>query len=55
MLVADADTGAILGSASNPSFDPNKRNITNWLDYNLEPFEPGSTMKIWTYMVGLLI
>ena len=50
ILVADADTGAILGSASNPSFDPNKRNITNWLDYNLEPFEPGSTMKIWTYM-----
>ncbi len=53
LLVADADTGAILGSASNPSFDPNKRNITNWLDYNLEPFEPGSTMKIWTYMAAM--
>jgi len=53
ILVADADTGAILGSASNPSFDPNKRNITNWLDYNLEPFEPGSTMKIWTYMAAM--
>ena len=53
ILVADADTGAILGSASNPSFDPNKRNITNWLDYNLEPFEPGSTMKIWTYMATM--
>lgn len=53
ILVADADTGAILGSASNPSFDPNKRNITNWLDYNLEPFEPGSTMKIYTYMATM--
>lgn len=53
ILVADADTGAILGSASNPSFDPNKRNITNWLDYNLEAFEPGSTMKIWTYMATM--
>ena len=51
ILVADADTGAILGSASNPSFDPNTRNITNWLDYNVSyAFEPGSTMKIYTYM-----
>lgn len=53
ILVADADTGAILGSASNPSFDPNKRNITNWLDYNINPFEPGSTMKIYTYMAAM--
>lgn len=54
ILVADADTGAIIGSASNPSFDPNKRNITNWLDYNISyPFEPGSTMKIYTYMATM--
>ena len=52
-IYADADTGAVLGAASNPSFDPNKRNITNWLDYNLEPFEPGSTMKIYTYMAAM--
>lgn len=54
ILVADADTGAILGSASNPSFDPNKRNMTNYLDYNVAvPFEPGSTMKIYTYMATM--
>lgn len=54
ILVADADTGAILGSASNPSFDPNKRNMTNYLDYNVSvPFEPGSTMKIYTYMATM--
>lgn len=54
LLVADADTGAILGSASNPSFDPNKRNMTNYLDYNIAvPFEPGSTMKIYTYMATM--
>jgi len=54
ILVADADTGAILGSASNPSFDPNKRNIVNWSDYNIAlPFEPGSTMKIYTYMAAM--
>ena len=54
ILVADADTGAILGSTSNPSFDPNKRNITNYLDYNVSvAFEPGSTMKIFTYMATM--
>lgn len=54
ILVADADTGAILGSASNPSFDPNKRNMTNYLDYNVSvAFEPGSTMKIYTYMATM--
>lgn len=54
ILVADADTGAILGSASNPSFDPNKRNIVNYLDYNVAvAFEPGSTMKIYTYMATM--
>lgn len=54
ILVADAKTGAILGAASDPSFDPNKRNITVWEDYNVSvPFEPGSTMKIWSYMATM--
>lgn len=51
ILAANAKTGAIIGAASNPSFDPNKRNLVNYLDYNVAyPFEPGSTMKIYTYM-----
>ncbi len=54
ILVADAKTGAILGAASDPSFDPNKRNMTNYLDYNVSvPFEPGSTMKVYTYMAAM--
>ena len=30
MAVMDADTGAILGYSSTPSFDPNIRNLTNY-------------------------
>ncbi len=51
IIVANAKTGAVLGAVSNPSFDPNKRNIKNYLDYTTGvAFEPGSTMKTWTYM-----
>ena len=51
MIVADAKTGAILSYATFPSFDPNKRNITNYLDLMTGmPFEPGSTMKIFSYL-----
>lgn len=54
IIVADAKTGKILGYATNPSFDPNKRNITNYLDpISSVAFEPGSTMKIYTYMAAL--
>ncbi len=54
MLVADAKTGKILASASSPSFDPNLRNLTNYLDPNISfTYEPGSTMKIYTYMATL--
>lgn len=54
IMIADAKTGAILASSTSPSFDPNERNITNYLDMNVSsPYEPGSTMKIFTYMAAM--
>lgn len=51
IMLADAKTGAILASGTYPSFDPNKKNISNYLNLNTQiAFEPGSTMKIFTYM-----
>ena len=52
--VMDAKTGDILGSASSPSFDPNKLNLTNY-ENPLTSFvyEPGSVMKIYTYMCAI--
>lgn len=50
----DAKTGAILSSASTPSFDPNIRNITNYENPLISyAFEPGSTMKTYTYMCAM--
>lgn len=52
--IADAKTGAILATANSPSFDPNKRNITNYMDLLVSlPYEPGSTMKTYTYMAAI--
>ena len=54
MMVADAKTGAILASSTYPSFDPNLRNIKNYVDYNIGyAYEPGSTMKTFSYMAAL--
>lgn len=53
-VVADAKTGAILGSTSYPSFNPNIKNITNYLNPLVSfAYEPGSTMKTFTYMATM--
>ena len=52
--VADAKTGAILGSASNPTFDLNKLNITDYLNPLVSyQYEPGSTMKIYSFLASM--
>lgn len=54
ITILDAKTGAVLGTATAPSFDPNVRNITNYLDMLVAaPYEPGSTMKTFTYMAAM--
>ena len=54
MIVADAKTGAILGYSSTPSYDPNLRNMTSYVDPIVgNPYEPGSTMKIFSYMCAI--
>ncbi|MBE6153047.1 MAG: penicillin-binding protein [Firmicutes bacterium] len=54
ITVADAKTGKILATGSKPSFDPNIKDITSYLNpLTSYEFEPGSTMKIYTYMTAL--
>ncbi len=54
VTVANAKTGAILGSASVPSFDPNKLNITQYNNPLVSfSYEPGSTMKIFSFMAAI--
>lgn len=54
ITLMDANTGAILATATSPSFDPNVRNIENYLDLLVaSPYEPGSTMKTFTYMAAM--
>ncbi len=51
IMVAEAKTGKILAVSTSPSFNPNKRDIKNYLDPNISvAIEPGSTMKIFSYM-----
>lgn len=54
VTVMDAKTGAILGTSSTPSYNPNLLNITNYENpLTSYLFEPGSTMKTYTYMCAI--
>ncbi len=53
-VVLDGKTGKILGSTSYPSFNPNIKNITNYLNPLVSySYEPGSTMKTFTYIAAM--
>lgn len=52
--VADAKTGKILGSATSPSFNPNTKEISNYLNPLVSyTYEPGSVMKTYSYMAAI--
>ena len=54
IAVMDAKNGDILANASTPSFNPNNRDIKNYENlFVTTSFEPGSTMKIYTYMCAI--
>lgn len=54
ITVMDAKTGEILGTASTPSFDPNIKNIASYENPLISYlYEPGSTMKTYTYMCAM--
>lgn len=53
-VVADAKTGAIVGMSNRETFDPNVRDLTSYYDPIVSTaFEPGSTMKIYTYAAAI--
>lgn len=52
-VVADAKTGKILGSATSPTFNPNIKDISNYLNPLVSyTYEPGSVMKTYSYMAA---
>ena len=54
MAVMDAKTGDILASSGTPSFNPNVRDLVSYQNPLVSnAFEPGSTMKIYTYMCAM--
>ena len=54
ITILDAKTGAILATSSSPSFDPNLRNVSNYLDLAISsPYEPGSIFKSFTAAIGI--
>ncbi len=54
IIVANAKTGAILAYSTSPSFDPNKRDMSSYINpLTGYTYEPGSTMKIFSYMCAV--
>lgn len=54
ITVMDAKTGKILGSATDPSYNPNLLNMESYENPLVTyAYEPGSTMKIYTYMCAM--
>lgn len=54
ITVMDAKTGDILGTTAAPSFDPNIKDIKSYENPLITTtYEPGSTMKIYTYMCAM--
>lgn len=52
-VVADAKTGKILGSATSPTFNPNVKDISNYLNPLVSyTYEPGSVMKTYSFMAA---
>ncbi|MCA1029971.1 PASTA domain-containing protein [Bacillus timonensis] len=53
-IVADPKTGEILAMGTRPSFNPNIRDISNYLNDAISyRYEPGSTMKIFTLAAAI--
>lgn len=54
-VVMNAKTGAIVGAATNPNFNPNTLdNLTNYLNPLVGyQFEPGSTMKTFSWLAAM--
>ena len=53
-IVMEVETGKILGWASSPSFDLNKKNLKNYVDLPSDfLYEPGSVMKGITYAAAI--
>ena len=52
--IIDAKTGDLLASSGSPSFNPNLRDLVSYQNPLISnAFEPGSTMKTYTYMCAL--
>ena len=52
--VMEVDTGRLLAVGQFPSYDPNKKDITNYQSFLTQQiYEPGSTLKAFTYAAAI--